>query len=165
MLNYPNLAFYSLVSKIEYCYSRLATPENLYTYGGLVLGYICRDITQHNHFMEHFESMFRARAFDVDTTNSAFRYYVKVFGNLRLKDLCRKYNSQLSKSTTVGLRQRLATKGPKGRVSKREKSAEKEDEQSAEELHESMMEVADNGASTAEMLESDGESDSDVDLS
>jgi hypothetical protein len=44
-----------------------------------------------------------------------------MFGNLRLKDLCRKYNSLLHKTITitVGLRQALA-----GRISNKKKKKE-----------------------------------------
>jgi hypothetical protein len=56
------------------------------------------------------------------TVTSAFRYYVKVFGNLRAKDLSRKLNAQLHKSTTAALRPSLATKGEKKKKKKKKKS-------------------------------------------
>jgi hypothetical protein len=40
-LSYPNIRFYSLIAKIEYCYSKLATPYNLMLFGGRVLATIC----------------------------------------------------------------------------------------------------------------------------
>lgn len=117
MLNFTNLAFFSLVAKMEYCYSKLATPDNLYTYGGLVLGCICDEIASHDNFIEHFESLFCAGAYDVETVNTSFRYYVKVFGNLRAKDLARKYNARLYLKQQLlvcvkGLRRKVRRRNP-----------------------------------------------------
>eukprot|EP00956_Cyclotella_meneghiniana_P015438 scaffold23672_cov83-Cyclotella_meneghiniana.AAC.2 len=160
-LHFPNLAFYSLVAKMEYCYSKLATPENIYTYGGLVLGYVCDELATHDNLIEHFESLFNPRAYDVETRNTAFRFYLKVFGNMRLKDLVRNYNSRLSKTTTVGLRQRLATKGPKKNVNKRPREEEKDEEPTDEQVHNELMEEAENGLADSELLGTDHDVDSD----
>lgn len=68
----------------------------------------------------HFESLFHENEFEFDVIDTAFAYYIKVFSNLRLRDLCQKYNSKLDKTTTVGLRQSLATHKPlAGSVKKR----------------------------------------------
>ena len=141
---------------MEYCYSKLATPDNLYTYGGLVLGCICEEIASHDNFIEHFESLFRAGAYDVETVNTSLRYYVKVFGNLRAKDLARKYNARLSKTTTVGLRQRLATKGPTKKPNKRQRQSDEdvEPEPTDEQTHDALMVETEIGISPTEFNDS-----------
>ena len=52
--------------------------------------------------------------FNRDTIASTLEYYLKVFGNVRAKDLCYRYNSNILKGATVGVRQRLAGGGGKG---------------------------------------------------
>ena len=46
-LKYPNLQFYSLIAKIEYCYSQLAVPHNLKTFGGIVINTVGTEIASH----------------------------------------------------------------------------------------------------------------------
>ena len=92
-LAYPNLRFYSLVAKIEYCYSKLATTDNLMIFGGQALGTICKAMTSHELLVDHFKSLYDYTGFDDNAINIAFCFYVKVYSNLRLKDLCRKFNS------------------------------------------------------------------------
>lgn len=123
-LKYPDRQLYLLMAKIEYCYVNLATPQNLRTYGGIVLSYICGEITTNEYLVSHFRSLLREDEYTEATIISAFRYYVKVFGNLRAKDLSRKLNAQLHKSTTAALRPSLATKGEK-KKSKRSKAKSK----------------------------------------
>eukprot|EP00956_Cyclotella_meneghiniana_P036886 scaffold131835_cov89-Cyclotella_meneghiniana.AAC.1 len=71
---------------------------------------------------------------------------------MRLKDLVRNYNSRLSKTTTVGLRQRLATKGPNKSVKKRPREEEKDEEPTDEQVHNELMEEAENGLPDSELL-------------
>ena len=118
-LSYPNVRFYSLVAKIEYCYSKLATTDNLMIFGGEALATICSSMTSHELLVDDFTSLYDQSGFDDATIQEAFCFYVKVYSNLRIKDnLCRKYNSRLHKTTTVGLRQSLASKRGTGRKKK-----------------------------------------------
>jgi hypothetical protein len=110
-LKYPNRQVYALAAKMEYCYSKLATPGNLTTFGGVVLSYITEAIANNTDLLDHFKGLFKEDRFKDETIAVAFKYYVKVFANLRLKDLCRTYNSELHKINTANLRAGLATKG------------------------------------------------------
>ena len=148
VLKYPDFQLYSLVARMEYCYSKLATPHNLTKYGGIVLQSICNEMARHEVLFGHFESLFRENEFEFDVVDTAFRYYIKVFSNLRLRDLCRKYNSQLDKTTTVGLRQSLATLKPtagsvKKRSRKKLKSTTANDEHDSDEgIHNALVDIA-----------------------
>jgi hypothetical protein len=156
-LSYPNLRFYSLVAKIEYCYSKLATPDNLMIFGGQALATICNAMTSHEILVDHFSSLYEDTGFDDKQISIAFCFYVKVYSNLRLKDLCRKFNSRLHKTTTVGLRQSLASKRGKGKgrkAKKRTRSKQpKEPEPTEEELHDSLVEIAETGITVEEDID------------
>jgi hypothetical protein len=152
-LKYPNLQFYSLVAKMEYCYSQLATPANLKTYGGIVLKTICTEIASHDKFLIQFASLFDDDTFDELTIRQGFQYYVKVFANLRIQDLCRKYNSQLHKTTTGTFRSTIATKpdskkssSKKSKLPRREKEEESgQDKLTDDQLHDTLIEIAEAG--------------------
>ena len=147
-LTYPDLQFYSLVATIEYCYVELATPENLMIFGGGVLSTICNAMTEHTHFREHFASLFNDNiTFEEATTQAALEFYVKVYSNLRLKDFCRKYNSQLSKTNTVGIRQSLAVNSKRNNnIKTRKRSPLPKDEVLDEEqLHLELQTIAERG--------------------
>ena len=155
-MKYPNRQFYSLVAKMEYCYSRLATPHNLTTFGGVVLSYICKEIAKNDSFLGHFKGLFKDEQFDEDTLTASFKYYVKVFANLRLKDLCRKYNSELHKTTTANFRSGLATKGnkaKKGKSNRKNNALDKDVEPSAEELHNEMIAIVEDGLEMTDRLD------------
>jgi hypothetical protein len=103
-LTYPDRPFYSFVAAMEYCYAEMATPENLMVFGGGVLATICDAIADHEHFYLHFASLFDdTTCFSDETIQEGMEFIIKVYSNLRLKDLCRKYNSRLSKTKTVGI--------------------------------------------------------------
>jgi hypothetical protein len=162
-LSYPNLRFYSLVAKIEYCYSKLATTDNLMIFGGQALGTICNAMTRHETLLDHFTSLYDGTGFAMKTINVAFCFYVKVYSNLRIKDLCRKFNSRLHKTTTVGLRQSLASKRGKGRKAKKRKrnKTPEEPEPTENELHDSLIEIAETGiGSIDDEIEEDVDSNS-----
>lgn len=149
LLTYPDRPFYSFIARIEYCYAELATPANLLVFGGGVLAMICEAILAHELFQEHFISLLGdGVSFNYETVQEAMDFYVKVFSNLRLKDLCRKYNSRLSKTNTVGIRQSLAAnrKSKKIEVKAREREPEPDEEESTEqELHLELESIADRG--------------------
>jgi hypothetical protein len=91
---YPDRPFYSFVAAMEYCYAEMATPENLMVFGGGVLATICEAIADHEHFYLHFSSLFDdATCFSDETIQEGMEFIIKVYSNLRLKDLCRKYRS------------------------------------------------------------------------
>ncbi|KAL3784653.1 hypothetical protein ACHAWO_013451 [Cyclotella atomus] len=148
-LKYPNWQVYALAAKMEYCYSKLATPGNLTTFGGVVLSYITEAIANNTDLLDHFKGLFKEDRFKDETIAVAFKYYVKVFANLRLKDLCRTYNSELHKINTANLRAGLATKGNTTTKTKKikHKSRSKSSETVAteEEIHNDMLEISDGG--------------------
>jgi hypothetical protein len=153
-LKYPTRQFYYLIAKIEYCYVQLANAQNLRTYGGVVISYICNEIAANSALVGHFGSLFRDGSFDDSTIRLAFKYYTKVFGNMRVKDLSRKLNSQLHKSTTAALRPSLATKGDnskrkraksKSKVTRRPKDSTNQEEQSDMQIHNDLVDIASAG--------------------
>ena len=163
-LKYPTRQLYALVAKIEYCFLNLATAQNLHTFGGILISNNWREITSNDILFGHFSSLFREDQFDDNTIMAAFRYYVKVFCNLRTKDLSRKFNAALHKSTTAALRPSLATKGAKSKKSKKSKSksnsrfkprpnddATEEHEQTDEQIHNELIDIA------GESIEDDNE--------
>ncbi len=153
VLKYPNLQFYTLVARLEYCYSKLVTSQNISKFGGIVLACICDEMVRYLVFVDQFDSLFHDSEFCDATIDEAFRFYVKVFSNLRVKDLCRKYNAQLSKTTTVGLRQTLATK--KSNKKSKQIAKRKRSTTSAvvtitpEDVHNQLADIADDGITTA----------------
>ena len=160
-LSYPDIRFYCLIAKIEYCYYKLATPNNLMIFGGNVLSTICNAMIEHEVLSEHFATLYDdSSMFDRETIDDAFAFYVKVYSNLRLKDLCRKYNSQLHKTNTVGLRQQLAHGGTLRTKSKKGRKRKKPEQlvESEAEIHSAMEEIAEAGVSTG-----DDESEQDTD--
>jgi hypothetical protein len=44
VLKYPNLQFYTLVARLEYCYSKLATSQSISKFGGIVVACICDEM-------------------------------------------------------------------------------------------------------------------------
>lgn len=79
------------------------------------------------------------------TICQGLEYYVKVFANLRIQDLCRKYNSQLHKTTTGTFRSSIATKpGKKSKMKRWKKSEqeEREEQLTDNELHDHLMDIA-----------------------
>jgi hypothetical protein len=97
--------------------------------------------------------------YNKQTIRDAFAFYVKVYSNLRLKDLCRKYNSRLHKTTTVGLRQSLACKRGsekkrgKGKATAKKRKRRKQPEpviESEEDLHSALVEIAEEGVGAAD---------------
>ena len=137
-------------------------------FGGSVLSTICNGMINHEILSEHYASLYDTTdGFDNQTIKDAFSFYVKVYSNLRLKDLCRKYNSLLHKTTTVGLRQSLATRGgktkrkcnakPKKRARKKQQEEPPETE---EEIHNALEEIAAAGISSAD---DEREEDNDTD--
>jgi hypothetical protein len=167
-LTYPDRPFYSFVAAMEYCYSEMATPENLMMFGGGVLATICDAIADHEYFYLYFDSLFDdTTCFSDETIQEGMEFIIKVYLNLRLKDLCRKYNSRLSRTNTVGIRQSLAVnrKGNtrEGKEHKRETELE-EEELTEEELHLALENIAERGlddeADEVAKCNSDIESDS-----
>ena len=68
------------------------------------------------------------KEFSGDTIAAAFGYYMNVFGNVRAKELCYRYNSTIQKGATVGLRQTIAGGATGGK--KKNKSTKKKKNQS-----------------------------------
>ena len=107
-LTYPDLQFFSFICRIEFCYATLAAPNNFLAHGGTLLASICEAIETHENFIEDFTATFPDGQYSDTSITAAFHYYLRVYSNLRLKDLCYKYNGMLKKTTVVGLGQSLA---------------------------------------------------------
>ena len=121
----------------------------------------------HDLFKDHFSSLFDdGVCFGEDTIHQTFEFYIKVFSNLRLKDLCGKYNSPLSKTNTVGIRQSLAANRKRNmrtvKSRKREQQPD-EEEPTKEEIHLDLLNIAERGLDdNADMaINKDDESNSD----
>ena len=112
--------------------------ENLTIFGGGALASVCDAIKEHVQFKEHFASLLDENAtFCEATIQEAFEFYIQVYSNLRLKDFCWKYNSCLSKTNTLGIRQSLvANRKSNNDNKKRKRSPPPEDDKLDEdELH------------------------------
>ena len=59
-----------------------------------------------------FIGLFQVGEFSRDTILTTLQYYLSVFVNVRAKDLCYRFNSNLNKAPTVGKRQELAAIKP-----------------------------------------------------
>ena len=108
-LKYPNLQLYTVFAVIEKVYSSLATPVNFTLFGGMLLVYILDGMMKNEVLTSLFAELFDGTSFTEDTIETTMKYYVKVFGNVRAKDLCYRMNSNITKAgATVGVRQTLA---------------------------------------------------------
>ena len=110
-LKYPNLKLYSAFALIEKVYSSLATPGNFMTFGGRLLDSICEEVMDNETIYDIFFDLFDSSKFSDDEMKQAMQYYIKVFGNCRAKDVCYRYNSNITQGDTVGLRQTLKAGG------------------------------------------------------
>ena len=108
-LKYPNLQLYTVFAVIEKVYSSLATPVNFTLFGGMLLVYILDGMMKNEVLTSLFAELFDGTSFTEETIEATMKYYVKVFGNVRAKDLCYRMNSNITKAgATVGVRQTLA---------------------------------------------------------
>ena len=105
-LKYPNEGFYRLFGIVERVYSRVVTTDNFMARGGILLAEIRDTIAQNKTLLDLFTQLLGEGEFSL--APEAFAYFIKVFCNLRGKDVALKYNSNLNASNTVGLRQTLA---------------------------------------------------------
>ena len=74
---------------------------------------ILKAMLDNQKIFDLFSDLFSTHQFSRTIIYAALGYYMKVFGNVRAKDLCYRYNSNIHKGNTVGLRQQLAG-GKKG---------------------------------------------------
>eukprot|EP00985_Skeletonema_marinoi_P002568 scaffold1057_cov203-Skeletonema_marinoi.AAC.16 len=127
-LKYPNYELYEVFALVERVYSQLATPTNIIIFGGETLALICHGIVENPTIIIKFKSLFNSDEFDDPTILETVKYYMKTFGNMRLKDLCYRYNSNLNHGAEVGIRQSLvgvAGGGGKRKKQKKSKGAKK----------------------------------------
>lgn len=111
-LKYPNAKLFDVFAIMEKVYSTTTTPENFTLYGGALLVGICSGILANETIQGLFFALYSDGAkFTEDEKKRSMQYYVKVFANVRAKDLCRRYNSNITKGATVGLRPTLAAGG------------------------------------------------------
>ena len=81
---------------------------------------------------------------------AAFHYYLRVYSNLRLKNLCYKYNGMLQKTTVVGLCQSLAGRMKGKQRSKKQSNTDEQSDDldnplSEQQTHKAMLKNAENG--------------------
>lgn len=126
-LKYPDEEFYKTFGIIERAYSKVVTPDNFMARGGMLLAEIRDAMVQNEILFSQFTALLGNHQFEEATIQESFAYFVKVFCNLRAKDIALKYNSNLNGSNTVGLRQTLAG-GIALNKKKKRKSAKKADE-------------------------------------
>ena len=126
-LKYPNLQLYTVFAVIEKVYSSLATPVNFTLFGGMLLVYILDGMLKNEVLTSLFAELFDGTSFTEETIEATMKYYVKVFGNVRAKDLCYRMNSNITKAgATVGTRQTLAAmKGGAGGTKKKKQQGRK----------------------------------------
>ena len=148
-LKYPDIQLYTVFAIMEKVYSTLSTPSNFMLFGGMLLVRICDAMVQNDDLILLFSDLFSNSepTFDAQTIVNTLRYYVKVFGNVRAKDLCYRYNSNIQKGARVGTRQ-MAAGGwnggqKKGQAEKLNPSAE----------HESLMQAAEEDLDVDESYE------------
>ena len=77
-------------------------------FGGMLLDDIRRAMLNNNQIIILFEDLFPKGKFSANKRDSALAYYLQVFVNVRAKDLCYRYNSNIYKQTKQqGVRQTL----------------------------------------------------------
>ena len=111
-LQYPDKALYRAFALIEYTYSHLANPHNFVVFRGRLLGKLCGGMLENATMIDIFIGLFQVGEFSRDTILTTLQYYLSVFGNVRAKNLCYRFNSNLNKAPTVGKRQELAAIKP-----------------------------------------------------
>ena len=70
-----------------------------------LLSHICTGMFENTKIIELWSNLFVENMFSSSTLEVAVKYYVKVFGDVRAKVPCRRYNSSIKKGSTVGIRQ------------------------------------------------------------
>ena len=91
-LKYPNEDFYSIFAGVERAYSKVVTPDNFMSRSGLLLSEI-KGSLQHNKILrEHFGLLLgKGHSFSQETIDTVYQFLIKVFCNLRAKDVALKY--------------------------------------------------------------------------
>ena len=107
-LQYPDKDLYHTFTTIELVYSHLATPHIFMIFGGTLLSKICGNMIENTTIVCLFSALFTSDKFDDETIIKTLQYCLKVFGNVRARDLCYHFNSNLNNSATAGLQQSLA---------------------------------------------------------
>ena len=129
-LKYPDLVLYTVFAVVEKIFSLLTTPTNFMTFGGSLLIEIRRAMLVNEKLVLLFEDLFPGK-FSEATRETAFAYYLQVFVNVRAKDLCYRYNSNIYKATKQqGVRQTLCAitgGGKKKKAKSKQQSKETEE--------------------------------------
>ena len=107
-LKYPDEQFYKVFGSIERAYSIVVTPDNFLARGGMLLAEIRSALCNNEQLLAQFTLLLDGKEYEDGAISGALAYFIKVFSNLRAKDVALKYNSNLNGSNTVGLRQTLA---------------------------------------------------------
>ena len=86
-LTIPDIHFYTVFAIVELVYSKMATPVNFTMFGGSLLAQILQGILQNENIISLFSDLFTPGKFSSDILLVTLQYYLKVFGNVRAKDL------------------------------------------------------------------------------
>jgi len=161
-LKYINMSLFETFGLWEYVYSNLAIVSNLTMFGGSLLSQLCNGMLENEQVVSRFEKLFAEGEFSKETVKSTLEYYMKVFGNVRAKDLCYRLNSNLSKGPSVGLRQSVCGARATGkRKSKKEKKQEKKEKSRAKRQRKRTYESSDDEGEPAEYDDGDGSASDD----
>ena len=94
-------------------------------FGGTLLTQICEGILTNESIVSLFTNLYDADEFTPDPISESMKYYIKVFGNVRAKELCYRYNSNLTVGPEQGLRQNLCSNTGKGKKKQKKGSKKK----------------------------------------
>ena len=109
-LKYPNLRLYSVFAIVEKVFSSLTTSANFIKFGGTLINSVREALLQNESVLGLFSDLYTTEEeYDRATIRLAFSYYLQVFVNVRAKDLCFRFNSNIYKgSGEQGIRQTMA---------------------------------------------------------
>ena len=114
-LKYPNLQLYSVFAIVEKVFSSLTTTANFIKFGGTLINKVGEALLQNESVVGLFSDLYTTAEYDRTTIRLAFAYYLQVFVNVRAKDLCYRFNSNIYKgSGDQGLRQTMAAVAREG---------------------------------------------------
>ena len=102
-LKYADLALYTMFAIVAKVYSELSRASNFTLFEGLLLVEICDALLENEIIVLLFSGLSPEGKFEADTIKTTMKYYVKVFGNIRVRDLVYRYNSNIRQGNTVGI--------------------------------------------------------------
>ena len=105
---------YTAFAVIEKVYSSLTSTHNFMIFGGMLMEKVCLGMMENPTIISLFSGLFDNNNFSEETITAIMRHHMKVFGNVRVKDLCFRCNSNTMNRVAVALHQTLAAGGRMG---------------------------------------------------